>query len=267
MATILGSVLMCHAPIVIPAIAGGRAAECAATTAAMEQAAAWITGTGASRLLVITPHAERAVDRFLVTGGRRHTGSFSRFGFPDIRVTMDADTAFHEAVAGAGPEAPVQATPAVSLDHGALVPLWFVARAGYTGRLSVMALPDGGDPGLYRRCGEWIAETVAALDEPLVILASGDMSHRLQEDAPCGYHPDGPAFDRYFSAAIRAGEYEQALQDDENVRMNAAEDVVESVAVALAATGYSRAGRQFLTYEGPFGVGYMEAILNQAGPP
>ena len=43
----------------------------------------------------------------------------------------------------------------------------------------------------------------------------------------------------------------------------AAEDVIAPLLVVLAALGFSAAGRELLSYEGPFGVGYSVAILSR----
>jgi AmmeMemoRadiSam system protein A len=51
------------------------------------------------------------------------------------------------------------------------------------------------------------------------------------------------------------------------LREIAAEDVVDSCTVAAAAVDFDARGHRVLHYEGPFGVGYLEAILHEPVPP
>ena len=64
------AVLMCHAPIVIPVIGGDRAAECAATTAAMQAAAEAVVRCGAETAVVLSPHTPRHTQAFGYVGGK-----------------------------------------------------------------------------------------------------------------------------------------------------------------------------------------------------
>ena len=93
------------------------------------------------------------------------------------------------------------------------------------------------------------------------IIASGDMSHRLKQSAPCGYHPDAHRFDETFISLLRKGAFRDIRRIDASLQDVAAEDVADSTTVALAATGYRNNGHAVLSYEGPFGVGYGVAIL------
>ena len=45
----------------------------------------------------------------------------------------------------------------------------------------------------------------------------------------------------------------------------AAEDVVDSTRIACASVGMKSDGAKFMSYEGPFGVGYSIAVLFDRG--
>jgi AmmeMemoRadiSam system protein A len=95
------------------------------------------------------------------------------------------------------------------------------------------------------------------------VLASGDMSHRLCEGAPEGYDPRAPRFDAAFRALIEGGALDRLAAVDPELRELAAEDVVDSCVVAAAAVDFDATGCRVIDYEGPFGVGYLEAILHE----
>lgn len=93
------------------------------------------------------------------------------------------------------------------------------------------------------------------------------MSHRLIPSAPAGYHPLAKEFDRTFKARIDAGDLRGACAVDPHLRELAAENVVDTTTVAAAAVGYKNHGHRTYAYEGPFGVGYLEAVLFEEAPP
>jgi len=260
---------MCHAPIVIPAIAGARAAQCASTTQAMRTVAASIAARRPDVLVIISPHAPRHPQHWGIADGAALHGDFSRFGQPGVSVDLPgapaASAKLTEAAQrrGLGTWSP-EADAHRALDHGTAVPLHFVAEAGYAGPTLLVCLPYPGSD-TEERFGEAITE--ASGDERWAVLASGDMSHRLQEGAPAGFDPRAREFDAGFVKSLEGGDLRLACSPPPELQELAAEDVVDSTRVAAAASGYLQRGMRVVHYEGPFGVGYCEAILHDHEAP
>jgi aromatic ring-opening dioxygenase LigB subunit len=261
--TIAAAVLMCHAPIVLPEVGRDRAADCAPTTAAMRAAASALLAHAPEVLVIVSPHTPRRRDGWSIVDNRL-AGDFAEFGAPEVKVDLpvapEADLV-HRAAASRGLRTYRSRLP--KLDHGALVPLHFVQEAGWRGPTLLLAFP--GEPTDAAAMGEAVAEAAARTGKRGAFLASGDMSHRLIPGAPAGHDPRAREFDAAFVERIQAGDLRGAVAIDPALRELAAEDVVDSVAVAAGATGWSSARHRFLAYEGPFGVGYCEAVLYENG--
>lgn len=254
------AVLMCHAPIVIPAIGGPRASECAKTTRAMREIAQRLVQWHPDVLVCLSPHTPRLREAFgLVPGGV--SGSFARFGAPEVRVDLPGDLQAARALLAAAPRGLVEAIEPEELDHGAAVPLWFAADAGWRGPTLLLAMPWRHDHDENRALGVALEEAARADGRRWAVLASGDMSHSLKPGAPSGYHPDGARFDASFTELLERGDLDQGLLALDRIRTHAAEDVVDTVEVAVAALGFP-SRREVLSYEGPFGVGYCIAELS-----
>jgi aromatic ring-opening dioxygenase LigB subunit len=179
-------------------------------------------------------------------------GDFGAFGVSSVGIDLPAAPSVVRELAGDT----VLLEPR-ALDHGAMVPLWFVQEAGWRGPTAVIALPwvEGGEAAM----GEAIARASGA--ERWAVLASGDMSHQLQPGAPSGFDPRARTFDETFVRHVAAGDLRGAAAIDAELRALAAEDVVASVAIGAAAAGWRSEGHRLIAYEGPFGVGYCEAVL------
>ncbi|MGM0653104.1 MAG: AmmeMemoRadiSam system protein B, partial [Bacillota bacterium] len=150
-----------------------------------------------------------------------------------------------------------------SLDHGAMVPLYYLQQAG----LEV--------PGVHitysfhpleqiYNFGRSLKRAVEKRGKKVTVLASGDLSHRLTRSAPAGYNPRGAEFDRQLVEYIRNGEVEKILNFDQQLVEQAGECGLKSFVMALGMLNGEKFNSEIISYEGPFGVGYLVAALRPA---
>jgi AmmeMemoRadiSam system protein A len=228
----------------------------------MRHAAEWVMGSRPEALVLISPHSPRRQRAFGVWAGEELHGSFAPFHAPDAQVSLSNDTQLANAIIAAAKVRGLETwmIDDQPLDHGALVPLWFLARAGWAGPTVILSLNYPGGGGLVE-LGEAIATAAGASHRRMAVVASGDMSHCLTPEAPCGFHPQAKQFDETLIRLLSEGDYHKIEKINPGLREQAAEDAVDSTLVAAAAAGWRSAGHKVLNYEGPFGVGYGVAIL------
>ncbi len=211
---------------------------------------AWRTvASKPDRLVLISPHSPRRPREWGAWSGEI-VGDLERFGHPELAVRLPPAPEVAETLG----LPPIEGEP---LDHGAMVPLHFLADAGWRGPTTVLALPWR-DPD-----SEAMGEALARLPGRTAVIASGDMSHRLIPGAPAGYDPRAKDFDAAFVEGLQRGRW-NAIADTPQ-RECAAEDVVDSTRVALASA--TALNDQVLSYEGPWGVGYTQAVFHDPDPP
>jgi MEMO1 family protein len=265
--TVVCVVLMPHAPILVPAVGGARSRAAAPSCQAMRAAAAAVLSYRPETLVLISPHSPRKPGAFGVWADDLLQGSFEQFGAPQVHVSLPNDRRLADALAVEAQSRAVAiwAIHNYQLDHGALVPLWFLAEAGWTGPTVILSL-DYADDGGLTPLGEAITAAANLMQRRIAIIASGDMSHRLTAGAPCGFHPQAHEFDETFIHLVRGGNYRELQGINPGLRELAAEDAVDSTLIAAAAAGWQSTGHRVLNYEGPFGVGYGVAILFAENP-
>jgi MEMO1 family protein len=261
---IVCAALMPHAPILIPEVAGSRQRDAVTTISALREAARVIIAAAADTLIVISPHSPDISKPIGLWRGGGLRGSLTAFGFPHLAIELPADPLLADQVATLSARRGLETVSLTecSLDHGATVPLWFVAEAGWTGPIVVVAL-NSTHPETVVALGDTIAEAARSTNRRITLIASGDMSHRLTIGAPMGYDPRGRDFDNWLVDALRRGAYRDLFQLDPQLDKSAAQDVIAPLLVVSAALGFSSAGGEVLSYEGPFGVGYGVAILSR----
>lgn len=258
------AVFMCHAPIVIPSMGGVRAAQCKATTEAMLKAAEEVAATKPDRVIVFDPHLSRfPISYACIDMPEKIRGNFKAFGRPDMKIEFQSDNDFSKYLVKSAEENQfaLEFLGDDELDHGAAVPLWFLQEAGFQGSVCIIGFPWKNPQKAHTDFGRLLKRVCTQYNGKTAIIASGDLSHRLQVGAPSGYNPRAYEFDREFKEHIEAGKLFEASQIPVDLRDLAAEDSSESMAITAGAIGETVQNVRVLSYEAPFGVGYLEAVL------
>ncbi len=253
---------MPHAPILIPSVAGEREGKVQSTIDAMRETARRAIATRPDAIVLISPHSPRLQEAFGIWDGERLFGTLKLFAAPHEGVDFPCDAFLSDQIARHAGQRGLRTEPiaGMALDHGAVVPLWFLAEAGWRGPVVVLALSAAEDSRVVG-LGEAVADAAARAGKRVAFIASGDMSHRLTADAPCGFDARGAQFDRWLIGNLRRGAHRELLDSSANLKRAAREDALDSVLAGLGATGFDATGSEVLSYEGPFGVGYGVAIL------
>lgn len=249
------TVFIPHPPILVPEIGGGEERKCQATLDAYREIARRLVQANIETLLLVSPHSPLTKVGMTLFTEENLRGNFAQFGSASLTFSWANDLAIATELQKSLKNV---LTVNGSIDHGALVPLYFLQEAGWTGKIVLMGMPLE-QPEEY---GRQIGQILDKVDGRFALIASGDLSHRLKQDGPYGFDPSGPEFDQ----AIYKG-----LQRDIKKLHNLPIDLVEnagecgyrSLRLALAA---KEGAPEVLSYEGPFGVGYLVADLYHSSP-
>ena len=84
--------------------------------------------------------------------------------------------------------------------------------------------------------------------------------------APNGYDPAGHQFDERYRQAVEEWDVDWMLHVDTSFRHHAAEDAVPQTSLLMGALSDLEVQPRVLSYEGPFGVGYLVAAIDVLGP-
>lgn len=260
------AVLMCHAPIVVPEVGGeeGRL-RVSATMDAMHKASRCVVRHRPDAVIVLSPHAPRHRSAWTIADDPVLAGHFGCFRAAQVTVEMPSPPRTAGCIEAHARKLALSTVryPLGRADHGALVPLYFLGRAGWRGPTLRIAFPHAPNPDECEIMGRVLAQAAAAANQRWAIVASGNMSHRLQVGSPAGHHPCARSFDDTVTRAMRAGQYRRIADMDPAMRNLAAEDAIDSLSVAAAATGWRARQHRVLSYQGAFGVGYLVAILHE----
>ena len=253
-----------HPPIILPQIGQGQEREIRATTAAYREIARRVRALSPETIVIISSHATSYADYFRISPGKKARGDMKRFGAEQVQVNAVYDEAFVLALERnakrAGLSAGTKGEREKTLDHGTMIPLSFLAESELPCEVVRIGL-SAMDAAEHYRLGKCIKKTAEELNRDVVVIASGDLSHKLLESGPYGYHPSGPVFDRLATEAMAEGDFLKLMTLDSTLCEDAAECGLGTFWVLAGTLDRMNVKSELLSYEGPFGVGYAVAAF------
>ncbi len=257
--SIIAAFMVPHPPMIVPEVGRGSEKQIAKTIKAYEKVADEITELKPETIIVSSPHSVMYSDYFHISPGSGAVGSFAEFGAPQVKFDVEYDEELVKLLAGKaekiGFPAGTLGEKNSSLDHGTMVPLWFILNKYKAFKLVRTGL-SGYDLLKHYEYGMMIRDAVEELDRKVVYVASGDLSHKLQEYGPYGFAEEGPVYDKRIMDVCSGARFGELFDFDENFCEKAAECGHKSfVIMAGALDGRAVEAVQY-SHEDVTGVGY-----------
>ncbi len=266
MGKILASFLMPHPPIIIPEIGRGEEKKIQKTIDAMNDVSATIEKLRPATIVIISPHGYVFRDAVCVYGMPEIEGDLGFYGASEVALKFKNNVELSEDIIEETNNCGIRCLKAderlsyrygleLGLDQGALVPLRFITGKYNGFRLVHISYGFLSFEELYR-FGTIIKKAIESLDDDVVVIASGDLSHKLTQDSPNGYTPKGAVFDQKILEFLGRMDAKAILGMDKDLIDEAAECGFRSILIMLGILDKLDVRPRIISHEGPFGVGY-----------
>ena len=257
--SIIAAYMVPHPPMIVPDVGRGSEKQVEATRAAYEKVAEEIAAVKPETILITSPHAIMYSDYFHISPGKAAKGSFASFRAPKVSFQEEYDTELVQQISHLAKQEDFPAgtlgerDPA--LDHGTMVPLYFIRQKYNDFRLvrvglSGLPLED------HYRLGQLIKRAVEETGRRVVFVASGDLSHKLQTYGPYGFAPEGPKYDERIMDVCGRAAFGELFDFDEAFCDRAAECGHRSFVIMAGAFDGMDVTAKKLSHEDVTGVGY-----------
>ncbi len=271
MGKIAGAFIFPHPPIMVEEVGKSESQKVSKSINSALEASGRIACAEPDTIVIITPHGTLLRDAMTISSDKRLEGNLARFGAAGVKLSFDNDLELVDKIMEQADKKGTYCIPmhedvkktygiGAGLDHGAVVPLYFVNKK-YKGfklvHITYSLLPRD----WHYKLGVAIRDAATELDRRVVVIASGDLSHRLKPDAPAGFNPQGAEYDREFIELIKAGNVNEFLSMSADLLESAGECAYNSAVVLMGCLDGCSIKGDVLSYEGPFGVGYCIAEL------
>ena len=254
-----GAVMVPHPPLIIPDVGRGQEKAIQATIDAYHEAAKKIASWQPDTVVVLSPHSIMYADYFHISPGTGARGDFGQFRAPQVKIQVQYDTELVEALSQ---EAEAREIPAGTmgerdsrLDHATMIPLWFLNHY-YTDYKTVRIGLSGLPLSQHYMLGQCIQKAAELCGRNIVVIGSGDLSHKLKEDGPYGFQKEGPEYDSRIMEVMGAAAFDQLFDFTEEFCDKAAECGHRSFVIMAGTLDRLAVKTEILSHEGTFGVGY-----------
>ncbi|MDE5823569.1 MAG: AmmeMemoRadiSam system protein A [Lachnospiraceae bacterium] len=256
---VVAAFMVPHPPIIVPDIGRGEEKKIQKTIDAYQTAARKIGSLKPKTIVLLSPHQVLYSDYFHISPGKGASGDFAQFRAPQVQMEIQYDTEFVEQICkladAADFPAGTEGERDKQLDHGTMVPLYFVNQ--YVNDYQLVRIGLSGLPlKMHYQLGQYIQKAAKLLNRTTVLIASGDLSHRLKEDGPYGYQEEGPEYDSRIMDVMGKAAFGELFQFSEKFCEKAGECGHRSFTIMAGALDQLKVEAKALSYEGVFGVGY-----------
>lgn len=257
--SVLAGFILPHPPLIIPEVGKGDEKKIQKTVDSYDQVAKRISELKPDTIIITSPHSICYYDYFHISPGTSAHGDFGKFNCPEVKIDVSYDTDFVYALsdlsAKEGISAGTLGEKNPSLDHGTMIPLYFIMK--YLKDFKVVRIGLSGLPNIENyKLGQAISQVADIQNKKVVIVASGDLSHCLKKDGPYGYHKEGPEFDKQIIDCMDKGDFLSFFGFKESFLEQAEECGLGSFQIMAGCLDKKSFTPKLYSYQGPFGVGY-----------
>jgi len=259
---VMATIAVPHPPIILPEIGHGEEKKIQKTVLAYRDVMQRVAELEPETIIVTSPHSAMYQDYIHISPGASAVGDMRLFHAPNVRFQVQYDIEFVEELSYLSEKNNIAAGTMGererALDHGTMIPLYFLNQAYTKYKVVRIGLSDLSSLEHYK-FGQCIAEVADRLNRKVIVIASGDLSHKLKEDGPYGFAKEGPIFDKLITDIFTLGDFSSLLSVSPQLADDAAECGLRSFQIMAGVLDGKEIQSELLSYEGTFGVGYSVA--------
>ena len=248
-----------HPPLIIPQIGKSQLSLVKKTVHAMETLSAELKKHKPDTLVVISPHGPMRYDKFTINLNEKFKGNFSGFGEDNDGYSFSNDTELARLLLKhlRDKHFPTELIRESKIDHGTLVPLHYLAGSLEPKPRLLPLTFTALDWKTHFKLGRTLGDIFENVEQNVALIASGDLSHRLNENAPAGFSPYGTKFDYTLIDLLKKNEVEKIMNLNPDFCEEAGECGLRSIILALGILSKQKYNFKQISYEGPLGVGHL----------
>ncbi len=251
-----------HPPILIPSIGKENLPLLKQTNSSYNKLKESLIENKIETIVIITSHGQVGTQVFNVNEEKNFEINFEEFGDYTTKMEIEGDKILARLIKeGFSAHGLVNLIKEKKLDHGAGVPIYSLLKdlkhikiiPIYISNLSLRE---------HFYFGKKLKAIIEKCNKKTAVLASGDLSHTINEKAPAPYSPKASRFDKKLIEYIS----DNKLADILNLKQELIDEVkpcgLKSIAILLGILKGINYEIESQTYEAPFGVGYLSMQIS-----
>lgn len=253
-----------HPPVMVPDVGGERAKQVELSQQTMHELAERLKASEPDTVIMMTPHGHAYRDAMSIYGAPWMRGDLGQFRAPNVEMLCQNDFNLVHLITQVAHNAKVPTVvpdlkQQCPLDHGLVTPYYFLEQAKLPDSIKWIPLVLSFLPiQAHYNYGQAIAYAIQHSGQRVAFIASGDWSHRTNSESK-DYTPRGEEFDQLVIEYVKNNDWESYLNIEPKLVHEAGECGYRTLATLTGVLKVMPKALEFLSFESPFGVGYLVA--------
>lgn len=251
-----------HTPLLMPTIGKEGLSVIEKTQKAMQQLEQELYVAQPETIVVITPHGDALPDAVSINLNNKYVTNFEEFGDLVTKLEWKSEIMLIDRIREDFKEKhlPLVLGSSEFIDYGSAIPLYYLTQHLPSIRI-VPIITSQLDMKTHYTFGKELKDEILSSTKRIAVIATADLSHRVGENSPEGLSPKGVAFDEKIVSLVSKPHPIEILDIDE-AWVNEAQACGSKVLATLCGMiDDVRHEPKVLSYEKPFGVGYLVARM------
>lgn len=247
-----------HSPLLAPGVGKEKRDALSATLRAYAEVEHALEAVKPETLVIISPHAPSYPDAFSANMAPKYSGTLKQFGDHQTTVETKGDFLLLDRMQRdlRADGVPFTLSSSEELDYGYTVPLLLLTARLNDWKL-VPVSPSLLDAQAHADFGRKLNRVLHRENARVAIIASADLSHKLNASSPGGASVEGPAFDATIRSKLASLDLQGLLALDAQAIEAAGQCGYRPAVTLLGLLEGMNVHPTELCYEAPFGVGYL----------
>ena len=251
-----------HSPLLIPEIGKANHAFFDKTTKAYQKAAAKIQAEEVEILIIFSPHASVDKKTFQINVAPEMEVDLKEFGFIPPKTLFTGAAVLADKINEALKDNfPIHFSSEKIMDYGSAIPSYLLKLYGASPRIMVLSLASELEKEVQLKFSQTLGKIISESEKNIAVIASGDLSHRLQKKSPGGYSAKAAKYDNRIIEIISENEtaVQEILKLDDKLKNSTGECASVPLSGLLGILSINSLQTEILAYQTEFGVGYLSA--------
>jgi MEMO1 family protein len=254
---LISSYFVPHSPLLVPRIAKNNAGALSQTTASFQKIIDQLIIDKPDSLIILSSHAQVDSDTFNLNLTHEYKIDLSEFGDLTTKQTWrpDVPTINHLAYE-LSKVYDTNLHTQETLDYGSAIPLLLLTEKLPSIRIVPITFSQLPLPEFYR-LGISLEKELSVLNKKFVIIATGDLSHRLTKESPSGFSKQAVSYDAMLKRTIEQLSFNELLYVKERLLRDVGQCSIRSLLILAGAMSNKNVIATNLSYENSLGIGYL----------
>lgn len=251
-----------HSPLLLESINKDQLKKVEQTSTAMQELADELYATFPDTIVLISEHPTSFEKAFSISVSDPYKFDLKEFGDLGFDRTYRPDIMLLDRMQRSlrSVKQPLTLSSEEALNFASAVPLALLTEKLPNVQLLPITFSDLSQKEHFQ-FGQALKDSIMESNKRIAVIASGDMSHSLTSDSPAGFTKQGTEFDSKLQELITQKNTAGLVSLDLELVKNSNETVYRQLLILFGILERVSVAPHVLSYESPFGVGYLVANL------